>query len=82
MIDYLRMGLKPLDYFYFTNPFTEVNGNIYNTTNSVGYLLPSALADGFCKSLLSRALATFQIVSAKCLIQFVFSLRTWRLCAR
>lgn len=22
-----RMGLKPLNQFYFTNPFTEVNGN-------------------------------------------------------
>jgi hypothetical protein len=72
MVDYLRMGLKPLNHFYFTYPFTEVNGNIYNNSNSVGYLLPSALADGFYKSLLSKALATFQFVSAKCLIQYGF----------
>jgi hypothetical protein len=75
MIYYLRMGLKPLDYFYFTHPFTEVNGNIYNTSNSVDYLLPSALADGFYKSFLIKALATFRFVSAKCLIRFVYSLR-------
>jgi hypothetical protein len=45
---------KPLNHLYFTNPFTKVSslprltgGNTYINSNSVGYLLPSALADGF-----------------------------------
>jgi len=41
------MGLKPLNYLYSTNPFTKVNGNLYINSNFAGYLLPSALADGF-----------------------------------
>jgi hypothetical protein len=45
------MGLKPLNYLYFTNPFTEVNGNIHIRLNFVELLLPSALADGLCKQL-------------------------------
>jgi len=49
MDDDSRMGLKPLKYLCFTNPFTKVNGNIYINSNSEGYLLPSALADGFYK---------------------------------
>jgi hypothetical protein len=59
MKDILRMGLKPLAHQFFKNPFTEVNGNLEINSNSVGYLLPSALADGFCKLLLVLALATF-----------------------
>ena len=38
------MGLKPITYLHFTNPFTEVNGN---NSYSILNLLPSALADGF-----------------------------------
>jgi hypothetical protein len=63
------MGLKPLNHLYSTNPFTKVNGNLYINSNFVGYLLPSALADGFYKFLLNTALATFLFVSVKRLIQ-------------
>ena len=35
----------------------------------IAFLLPSALADGFYKLLLSKALATFHFVCIKCLIQ-------------
>ena len=63
------MGLKPLNHLYSTNPFTKVNGNIYINSNFIGFLLPSALADGFNKLLLNMALATFLSVSVKRLIQ-------------
>ena len=63
------MGLNPLNHLYSTNPFTKENGNLYINSNSVGYLLPSALADGFNKLLLNMALATFLFVSVKRLIQ-------------
>jgi hypothetical protein len=43
MDENIRMGLKPRQNLHFTNPFTEVNGNIC----LVGFLLPSALADRF-----------------------------------
>ncbi len=46
---------KPLNHLYSTNPFTKVNGNLYINSNFVGYLLPSALADGFYKLLLNKA---------------------------
>ena len=49
------------------SPFTKVNGNLYNNSNFVDYLLPSALVDGCCKFLLNTALATF--LSVKHLIQ-------------
>ena len=58
---------KPLIHLYFTYPFTKVNGNLYNNSNFVDYLLPSALVDGCCKFLLNTALATF--LSVKHLIQ-------------
>jgi len=64
------MGLKPLVHPHFTNPFTEVNDNI---TNSSAVILPSALADGFDKLLWEWALATFGFMSLKCLIQKVNS---------
>jgi hypothetical protein len=63
MFDNLRMGLKPFNHLYPTNPFTKVNGNLNINSNFVGYLLPSALADGFYKFLLNKALATFLFVS-------------------
>ena len=69
MFDNLIMGLKPLNRLYSTNPFTKVNGNLYINLNFVGYLLPSALADGFYKFLLNTALATFLFISVKRLIQ-------------
>ncbi len=76
MFDNLRMGFsegihpgKPLNHLYSTNPFTKMNGNLYINSNFVGYLLPSALADGFYKFLLNTALATFLFVSVKRLIQ-------------
>jgi hypothetical protein len=62
MKDILRMGLKPLNHLYLSNPFTKVNGNLEVNSNSVGYLLPSALADGFYNLLLDLALATFYLV--------------------
>ena len=65
----MKMGLKPLKCLYSTNPFTEVNGNLYIISHFSGYLLPSALADGFYKLLLPLALATFRLVSVKRLIQ-------------
>ena len=70
MFDDLRMGLKPLSHLYSTNPFTKVNGNLYINSNFLSYLLPSALADGFYKFLLNKALATF--LSAQRLIQKLF----------
>ncbi len=42
------MGLKPLLNLYFTNPFTEVNGN---KIHLFLVLLPSALADEILKML-------------------------------
>ena len=68
----MRIGLKPLDHLYSTNPFTKVNGNLYINSNFLSYLLPSALADGFYKFLLNTALATFLFVSVKRLIQKAF----------
>ena len=65
----MKMGLKPLNCLYSTNPFTEVNGNLYINSHFTGYLLPSALADGFYKLLLTLALATFWLVSVKRLTQ-------------
>jgi hypothetical protein len=62
----LEMGLKPLEHLLSQNPFTKVNGN---KTNSSSVLLPSALADGLDKLLWNWALATFIIISLKCLIQ-------------
>lgn len=62
VLDFLKMGLKPLAHLFFKNPFTSVNGNLEINSNSVGYLLPSALADGFYKLLLILALATFYLV--------------------
>ena len=62
VLDFLKMGLKPLIHLFFTNPFTEVNGNLKINSHLVGYLLPSALADGFYKLLLILALATFYLV--------------------
>ncbi len=56
------MGLKPHNCVYSINPFTEVNGNLYINSHFTGYLLPSALADGFYKLLLPLALATYFIV--------------------
>ena len=73
MFDNLRMGLKPRKHLYSTNPFTKVNGNLYINSNFVDYLLPSALADGFYKFLLNKALATFLFVSVKRLIQKFYS---------
>jgi hypothetical protein len=55
----MRMGLKSLSNLYSTNPFTEVNGNLFINSNFIGYLLPAALADGYYKLLLIMALATF-----------------------
>jgi len=47
-----------------TNPFTKVNGNLYlNNFNFVGFILPSALADGLNKSKHFLALAAFLIES-------------------
>ena len=69
MFDNLRMGLKPRKHLYSTNPFTKVNGNLYINSNFVGYLLPSALADGSYDFLLNKALATFVFVSVKRQIQ-------------
>jgi hypothetical protein len=43
------MGLKPLGHPHSCNPFTKVNGNIGISLNFFGFLLPSALADGFYK---------------------------------
>ena len=57
----MKMGLKPLNCLYSTNPFTEVNGNKYINSYFIGYLLPSVLAVGFYKLLLSLALATFLV---------------------
>lgn len=65
----MKMGLKPLNCLHSINPFTEVNGNLYINSHFIGYLLPSALADGFYKFLLPLALATFWPVSVKRLIQ-------------
>jgi len=65
MIDILRMGLKPRNHMYFTNPFTKVNGNLNMELFHNRYLLPSALADGFYKLLFNQALATFYYVSIK-----------------
>ena len=63
------MGLKPLVCrIYFTNPFTEVNGN---KINYFLILLPSALADGIFKLLLLWALATFLILFIKYLFQSI-----------
>jgi hypothetical protein len=62
------MGLKPFNHLYSTNPFTKVNGNLRINSNFVGYILPSALADGLNKLLYDAALATFLFV--KFLIQF------------
>jgi len=59
---------------YSTNPFTEVNINLYINSHFTGYLLPSALADGFYKLLLPLALATFWLVSAKRLIQLIYKI--------
>jgi len=69
MIDNMRMGLKPLNHQYSTNPFTEVNGNLYIKSYFISYILPSALADGFYKLLFPLALATFWFVSVKRLAQ-------------
>jgi hypothetical protein len=76
MFNNIRMGLKPLNHLYSTNPFTKVNslprligGNVYINYNFVVYLLPSALADEFFKLLLNKALAIFLIISVKHLIQ-------------
>ena len=54
-----KMGLKPPHTLRCINPFTEGNGNSYINSNSSCYSLPSALADGFHKSLLEKALATY-----------------------
>ena len=40
------MGLKPFKYLYSSNPFTEVNGNLYINFSFVSYLLPSAFPKG------------------------------------
>ena len=73
MYKFLKMGLKPLEHQPSQNPFTKVNGN---KTNFSSFLLPSAscpsgrrVADGFDKLLWNWALATFVIISLKCLIQ-------------
>jgi hypothetical protein len=78
MIDILRMGLKPRIYLYFTNPFTKVNslprligGNLNIDSQYIEYLLPSALADGFCMLYPNRALATFYYVSVKRQFQLI-----------
>jgi len=42
---------KPLYNLYSTNPFTKVNGNLYINSNSIGSILPFALADGLNKML-------------------------------
>ena len=60
------MGLKPLNRQYSTNPFTEVNGNLYTKFYFISFILPSALADGFYKLLLPVALATFWFVYVIC----------------
>ena len=54
------MGLKPLNHLNYINPFTKVNGKLFINPILIRHLLPSALADGFYKSLLSKALAIFQ----------------------
>ncbi len=59
------MGLKPLNHLYNCNPFTKVNGNTSNNLNFVGFLLPSALADGFSKLQYVLALAPFLFLSIK-----------------
>ena len=75
MFDNLRMGLKPLGHQY-SFPFTKVNslprivgGNLSVISNFIGYLLPSALADGLHKLILNLALAAFWFVQTKYLIQ-------------
>lgn len=65
----MRMGLKPHNCLYPTNPFTEVNGNLKSNSYFAGYFLPSALADGFKKLPLPLALASFWLVTVKCLIE-------------
>ena len=65
MINNVGMGLKPLEYLYYINPFTKVNGNLCIYSNFIDCLLPSALADGVYKLLLNLALATSWFVSVK-----------------
>ena len=63
---------KPLCNLYSINPFTKVNGNLYINSNSIGSILPFALADGLNKMLSKRALAAFLFISIKRLIQKVY----------
>ena len=63
------MGLKPLKHLYSTNPFTKVNGNNYINSNFADYLLPSALADDSYNQIFIKALASFQFILVKSLIQ-------------
>ena len=73
MKDNLRMGLKPIviQTLQFRSPGLVIPSGKVNANlcfNSVEYLLPSALADGFYKLLLYLALATF-LLSVNLLIQ-------------
>ena len=61
------MGLKSLNHQYITNQFTKVNNNLFINSNSFGYLLLSALADGYKMMLFDMALATFLFISFKVL---------------
>ena len=53
MIDNFRMGLKPTKHQYSINPA------IYTSVPIFDYVLPPALADGFYKSKVKLALATY-----------------------
>jgi hypothetical protein len=66
-----KMGLKPLTHPYSLTPFTKVNGNASLNLHFAGYLLPSALADGFYKFQQVLALAPFGFLQKKRLSQFI-----------
>ncbi len=65
------MGLKPLTYRFSCSPFTKVKGNTRLNLHFVGFLLPSALADGFYKFQQVLALAPFRFLQEKRLSQFI-----------
>ena len=69
------MGLKSLVHWHSTNPFTKVNGNRISFS---AILLPSALAGGFDKLLLKRALAAFSFLSVKLLIHLINKYLRWQ----